>query len=158
MTYHAVEPGTFTITAKAVNTGGGTSDPSSATVTITEANPRIYGAVRIGSNYNGVSGVTMTLSGTRSATTLTDANGNYSFTDLHLPPDGNYTVTPSKQGYVFNPTSKTISYLGFYDYREDFTATLSTPVTVDLTSPIGNPIYWATAPANIQMQATASST
>ncbi|MGB7926117.1 MAG: Ig-like domain-containing protein [Pyrinomonadaceae bacterium] len=157
MTYHATDAGTFTFTAKAVNVGGGVSDPSSATVTITDANPRIYGRVRIGNNVDGLSGVTLTLSGTHSATTVSDANGDFSFTDLHLSPDGDYTVTPSKDGYVFDPASKSIIYLGFYDYRVDFTASLATPVTVDLTSPIGNPIYFASEPATIPMRANASS-
>jgi len=38
--------------------------------------------------------VTMTLTGTTSDSTLTDASGNYSFTGL--PSGGNYTVTPTK--------------------------------------------------------------
>jgi hypothetical protein len=148
-------PGTFTLTAQAVDVSGGSSTSSPVTVTFTEANPRIYGRVtRAGS---GVSGVTMTLSGARSATTFTDANGNYSFTDLNLSPFGSYTVTPSKVGYLFNPASKSIGFLGFYDYKVDFTATQQTPVTADLTSPCCYGISY-TAPANIQIQATASST
>ncbi len=49
-----------------------------------------------------LSGVTMTLSGAASKTTLTDANGNYLFTGLS---DGSYTITPSKTGYTFTPAS-----------------------------------------------------
>ena len=50
-------------------------------------------------------GVTMTLSGTSSATTTTDGSGNYSFSDLS---NGNYTVTPTLAGYTFSPTSKPV--------------------------------------------------
>lgn len=50
----------------------------------------------------------MTLSGARSATTVTDSTGNYSFDGLAL---GSYTITPSKSGYTFSPLSsaKTIN-------------------------------------------------
>jgi hypothetical protein len=34
--------------------------------------------------------------------TITDANGNYSFQNLS---NGSYTITPSLSGYTFNPTS-----------------------------------------------------
>ena len=49
------------------------------------------------------SGVTMMLTGTSSATTATDSSGNYSFANLIA---GSYTVTPSKSGYTFDPTSQ----------------------------------------------------
>ena len=42
----------------------------------------------------GVPGVTMTLTGTTSATTTTDGSGNYAFTGL--PSGGTFTVTPTK--------------------------------------------------------------
>ncbi|HEX5733937.1 MAG TPA: carboxypeptidase regulatory-like domain-containing protein [Blastocatellia bacterium] len=50
-----------------------------------------------------VAGVTMTLSGSQSATTETDSNGAYSFTGL--PGGGMYTVVAAKPGYSFNPSS-----------------------------------------------------
>ena len=63
------------------------------------------------SSGNGVSSVTITLSGAQSATRQTDANGNYSFTEL--PANGSYTITPSKADpiltYAFSPASQTIS-------------------------------------------------
>jgi succinate-acetate transporter protein len=52
---------------------------------------------RITAGGSGLSGVTVTLG---SLTTTTDANGNYSFSNV---PDGTYTVTPSLTGYTFNP-------------------------------------------------------
>jgi hypothetical protein len=54
-------------------------------------------------------GVTMTLSGTSSRSVNTDASGNYTFTGLA---NGNYTVTPSKSGYTFSPTSSSLTVYG----------------------------------------------
>ena len=44
----------------------------------------------------------MTLSGAKSGTTITDASGNYTFTGLD---NGSYTITPSRTGFTFSPTS-----------------------------------------------------
>ncbi|HEY9404595.1 MAG TPA: carboxypeptidase regulatory-like domain-containing protein [Pyrinomonadaceae bacterium] len=54
------------------------------------------------------SGVSVALTGAQSATTTTDAQGNYSFPNL---PTGNYTVTPSLTHYAFEPTSRTFTNL-----------------------------------------------
>jgi len=57
----------------------------------------------------GISGVLMTMTGSRPATTTTAADGTFSFTGMLV---GNtYTVTPSKSGYSFLPNqlSGTIS-------------------------------------------------
>jgi hypothetical protein len=51
-------------------------------------------------------GIIMTLIGPVSDTTVTDANGNYTFSGL---PDGNYTVTPSKTGYKFLPKQQEVT-------------------------------------------------
>lgn len=51
----------------------------------------------------GLSGVTLTLSGGMSQTTTTNSSGTYSFT---VNKEQNYTVTPSKSGYTFAPTSR----------------------------------------------------
>jgi Regulator of chromosome condensation (RCC1) repeat/Carboxypeptidase regulatory-like domain len=67
---------------------------------------------RITAGGSGLSGVTVTLTGA-SMTTTTDANGNYSFSNV---PDDTYTVTPSLTGYTFNPPSRTV-----YLYQEDAT-------------------------------------
>ena len=53
-------------------------------------------------NGSGISGVTVSLSGTSSASTTTDVNGNYSFGSLAK---GSYTITPSLTGYTFSPSS-----------------------------------------------------
>jgi 6-phosphogluconolactonase (cycloisomerase 2 family) len=50
------------------------------------------------------SGVTIVLSGDSTASTTTDANGNYRFDGLA---GQTYTVTPSKEGYIFDPQVRT---------------------------------------------------
>jgi hypothetical protein len=49
------------------------------------------------------SGTTMTRGGSGTGNVSADASGNYSFTGL---PNGSYTITPTKSGYVFTPGSQ----------------------------------------------------
>ena len=70
---------------------------------------RVTGRVR---NFNtssptGVAGVVMELSGTQSAVTQTDADGNYSFEGLAA--NSTYTVTPKTTSYGYTPTSQTFT-------------------------------------------------
>ncbi len=102
---------------------------------------------KVTSGATALSGVTVNLSGSRTAAVTTDGNGNYSFTNLAA--EGNYTVTPSKTNYNFNPAGTTYTNLSANQTR-DFAATLKTytvsgvvklgttgmsGVTVKLTSP-----------------------
>ncbi|HMF55862.1 MAG TPA: carboxypeptidase regulatory-like domain-containing protein [Pyrinomonadaceae bacterium] len=81
----------------------------------------IWGQVTDGSPcYVGIAGVTVTLSGSATATTQTDSGGFFSFTNL--TGQLSYTVTPSKNGYAFNPQSKTVAQLT-YDSGMVFSAT-----------------------------------
>jgi hypothetical protein len=94
--------------------------------TAAEATTRIISIAGIagrvtGSGGNALSHVTMTLSGSRTATASTDANGDYSFADL---PAGSYTVTPSKTNYTFNPTN-----LVFNDLSANQTANFAATIT-----------------------------
>jgi len=57
---------------------------------------------------SGLSGVSITLSGSQSGAAMTSASGNYSFT---VPAGGDYTVAPVLNGYTFNPPSQTSSSL-----------------------------------------------
>ena len=90
------------------------------------------------SNYYSISGVvtgdvrenvTMALSGDKSATTATDLSGNYAFTNLA---NGNYTITPSKSGYTFQPsvTNVTIADVNVADI--DFVSTEVDPELADM--------------------------
>jgi inhibitor of cysteine peptidase len=65
------------------------------------------------------SGVTVTLAGTSSGSTLTDSSGNYSFSDVA---NGNYTITASKTGYTFSPVFS-ITINGANITGQNFTAT-----------------------------------
>ncbi|OGS27358.1 MAG: hypothetical protein A2297_03000 [Elusimicrobia bacterium RIFOXYB2_FULL_48_7] len=65
----------------------------------------ISGNVR-DSNVNGISGVTVTLSGSASASVVTASDGSYSF---DVTAGGNYTVTPSYGDYKFAPASRSYS-------------------------------------------------
>ena len=71
----------------------------------------------------GLSGVTINLTGAATLSTTTNANGYYSFTGLV---NGNYTITPSKSGYTFNPSNRNPTVNGSNVTGQDFTATLLT--------------------------------
>jgi len=58
-------------------------------------------------NPPGIPGIAVALTGTVSATTTTDANGQFTFGGL--PQDGNYTVTPSNTSWGMFPTNKSFS-------------------------------------------------
>jgi protocatechuate 3,4-dioxygenase beta subunit len=120
--------GTYTVTPSG-GSGNNTFAPPSRTVTITNQNERadftatmrfsISGRVREGSA--GVGGVTMTLSGDSSATTTTDPNGDYIFTNLAA--GGDYTVTPTAPLFTFTPPQRTFNDLNASQTNADFEAT-----------------------------------
>jgi hypothetical protein len=56
-----------------------------------------------------LAGVTMNLSGARSAKVITDSNGNYHFNNVDT--DNFYTVTPTLRNYHFGPESQSFSLL-----------------------------------------------
>ena len=72
------------------------------------------------SSGSGLSGVSMALTGTSSASTTTNASGNYSFSGLS---NGSYTVTPSKTGYTLSPTNIAVTISGADQTGKNFTAT-----------------------------------
>ena len=67
-----------------------------------------------------LNGVTMTLTGPVDQRTSTDNGGNFYFNNL---PAGTYTLTPSKTGYVFTPSTFNVTS----DRTENFTATADAP-------------------------------
>jgi hypothetical protein len=69
------------------------------------------------------SGVTLTLAGPASATTVTVAGGQYAFPALL---NGSYTVTPSRAGYTFSPASRAVTVSGADQTGHDFTASALT--------------------------------
>ena len=97
--------------------GGMTFNPESKTINNLNAAQvvnfqalvSITGKVRLEGTTMGISGVTMKLTGSRTATTTTNSNGIYMFSNL--PAGGNYTVKPMKTGYTFDPPSRTFTNL-----------------------------------------------
>lgn len=86
--------------------------------------PSVIISGKVTSNGVALSGVTVTLGGSLSATTTTNASGNYS---LAVALGGSYTVTPSKTGYTFTPSSQSFTNLSS-NQTANFTATALPPV------------------------------
>ncbi len=78
-------------------------------------------AGRVTSAGTGLAGVTLTLTGSKQATTTTDANGAYSFS---VPVHGDYAVAPSKTHYAFDRVSATFGGVTS-DKTADFVATIN---------------------------------
>ena len=87
-----------------------------------------------------VPGVTMTLGGDGSALAMTDGNGRYVFPILG---NGTYTVMPSKTGYAFTPASRTITVNGADKNGKQFTA-LTHAITGYVRNPSGVPMAGVT--------------
>jgi len=80
------------------------------------------------------SGATVTLAGAGNGVVTADASGNYSFSGLL---NGTYTVTPSKSGYAYNPTSQPVTINGASLTGINFTDPVILPansITVDATA------------------------
>jgi hypothetical protein len=72
-------------------------------------------------NNRNLSNVRMSLSGNRLVETLTDKNGNYSFTNLLS--GGNFTVTPLLPNFTFSPAQRSYTNLTTDQSRQNFTGT-----------------------------------
>ena len=105
--------GSFTVTPSATGYTFSPASTSLADVTTDRAAdfaaacaPAISGLVR--DRLDGaLAGVTITLSGSVGGTAVTDANGRYAFS--HVPLGQSFTITPSRAGFTFEPTSVTVS-------------------------------------------------
>ena len=78
------------------------------------------------------SGATVTLSGAASATVTADASGNYQFSGLG---NGSYTLTPSKAGFNFSPSSQPVNINGTNVNGVNFGATAQTWSLSGIISP-----------------------
>ena len=120
--------GSFTLTpAKLV---GNTFTPASKTFdNLTTDQTIVFTAVptnfklggRVTSGGTGLSGVTVTLTGSKLATATTDSAGAYTF---NVPVHGDFTVTPSKTHYTFDRANVTFTGVNA-DRTADFVATLN---------------------------------
>ena len=68
---------------------------------------------------SGGAGATLALSGSSTASTTADANGNYNFRGLS---NGSYTVTPTNSGYTFTPSKQSATLNGADQSGVNFTA------------------------------------
>ena len=80
----------------------------------------ISGKVSDSSTGAGVAGVTMSLTGSGSNSVTTDADGKYSFTNIH---NGSYTITPYHARYTFSPLSVTVTVNNSDITDQDFPGT-----------------------------------
>lgn len=79
---------------------------------------------RVMSDGIGVPSVTLTLVGGLGGTAATASDGTYSFSNLI---DGTYTITPSRSGYTFTPTSLRLNVAGGDVPNQNFMATPVAP-------------------------------
>jgi hypothetical protein len=74
----------------------------------------------------GITGVSVKLTGTSTATLTTGATGAYQFANLTAP--GTYTVTPTLANYTFVPASKTYTTVSADQPTQNFVGTSKTAV------------------------------
>jgi hypothetical protein len=89
----------------------------------TAANGSITGQI-LDADSQPLSGVLVSLAGTKNVRAMTDANGVYSFTDVET--GGFYTLTPERANYSFSPATRSFSLNGVRA-EAPFTAAASTP-------------------------------
>jgi hypothetical protein len=77
----------------------------------------------LGGVVSGAAGVRMVLGGDNTGNTLADANGTWLMVGLLL---GDYTLTPLKDGYHFNPPSRTLVGSVTFEHPETGNGTLGT--------------------------------
>lgn len=84
-------------------------------------------------NGAGLAGVNLTLTGVNSVSTTTDSSGNYSFSSVVA---GNYTITPSMNGYTFSPASISVTISITYLVGQNFTAKANSISTYSISGTI----------------------
>ena len=129
VTLNTAIPAGQVITATATDPSNNTSE-FSQTVAVNVQTFTISGRITNSQGGAGLEGVTVTFSGSQSATAQTDVNGNYTFTALA---GGSYTVTPFRSGFTFSPPSQTFSNLGS-NSTANFVGTLIPVVQLSQTS------------------------
>ncbi|QEM67302.1 hypothetical protein FO488_03460 [Geobacter sp. FeAm09] len=129
-TFSSTAPGTFNIyVVDGLHAGG-------AIVTITAAPAPTYtvsGTIAL--NGTGLQNVAVALTGAATAAVMTDASGNYSFAGLQ---NGTYTVTPSRSGYSFKPSSLAVTVSNTNVTGRNFTDVVTAAYSCSGTlSPLG---------------------
>jgi hypothetical protein len=88
-------------------------------------------------------GVKVTLGGAASATTTTDSSGNYAFSNLG---NGSYTLTATKTGYSFSPSTQTTTLSAASATQVNFAASSQSAI-VNISAGQDIPSIVAAAPA-----------
>lgn len=143
-TISGLVPGSYTVTP---SLSGFTFAPTSKAVTIAAANSTANDfaatAIPVPHSISGkvsgdtLSGVTITVTGTATTTATTDSSGNYSVTGLF---DGDYTLTPSKTGYTFNPSGSAVTMSGANVTGKNFTATANPAPTYTISGAVSGDV------------------
>ncbi|HYO62662.1 MAG TPA: Calx-beta domain-containing protein [Pyrinomonadaceae bacterium] len=102
----------------------------------------------------GVSGVPVALTGSQTVTAVTDSGGRYRFSNL--PTAGDYTLTPSRAGSSFQPSSAQI-VTPSGDRTVDFAATQQTPTPTPSPTPAQSTVEFSAASYNVSEGAGAFS-
>lgn len=105
---------------------------------------------------NPLPGVNVALSGTSTSSTTTDSNGQYTLTGVS---GGNYLVTPTLNGYNFEPVSRNYPNVAANVTDADFTAnpTGTNPRTLTVVSTFATPTQPVTVPVVLNSQGNEAS-
>ena len=155
-TFAGLANGSYTVTP---SKSGYVYTPASRAVTVSGANVVAVNFSSAASTYSisgtisgaGGPGATINLTGAATASTTADTGGNYSFAGLA---NGNYTVTPSKSGYVYLPASRAVTVSGANVVAVNFSSAAPTYSISGIISGAGGP----GATVNLTGAVTASTT
>lgn len=140
--------------AQAASTAPNTASTSTDN-TVTYFLPRSISG-QILKNGSPLQGVSVALTGSATANTVTDANGNYSF--ANLPYNGNYLITPTFAGHTFEPINRSYSNLTVSVTNANFTATAgASPRIVRVVNGYTTPGQNVTVPVELVSQGNENS-
>jgi len=77
----------------------------------------------VDANNNALKNISVTLSGPQAASSRTDANGNFGFSNVQG--GGNYTITPADSSLIFSPGSVALNALSSSQSTVNFTGTIN---------------------------------
>jgi hypothetical protein len=158
--WRVMDVGEYTLTATAHNSQGQTANSAPVHVTVNHINHRISGLVIDNITSAPVAGVRMDLvcpsNPAITATTTTAADGSYLFTDLGTTVNDSVTITPTLDGYTFDPTSRSTGYLGYIQNwdNQTFLSSHVNSISVTLTSPNDGQVFTAPGPILLSADAT----
>ena len=140
--FNGVANGTYTVTP---SKSGSAFTPLNRSVIVSGSNMTADFIASVATTYSisgtvtvsgaALSGVTVNLTGANTGSITTNASGAYTIAGL-VP--GTYTVTPSKQGYTFSPTSASVT-IATGDQTANFTGT-AIPTTFAISGTVSGAV------------------